>query len=277
MERATNFSFDCGQLAQKHHKIFASLLFRFILHVCNRRPTCLPPQRDIHTMSRGTTLFSCGSVGEFMPFVFFVFFFSSAFAIFKRNVAVAQTISALRTMQSILGVYINFFSFFIFILHRTDCPFNGLISGSSRPRRGLSPTAPPPLPSPLHPNRFSLLPFSPSVTHPPLTMRAHLPPHNVAHRSRGSQLQPNPPVACVNNFFSGLSHGAALIALCAKDALVPAQTRPISHCPTFLFLRGGTSRGGVPFTVSTVNVDTDIVLRVSCWFSQHNRLSRGSL
>lgn len=108
MELVTNFSFDCGQPAHKHRKNFASLLFffRFILHVCNRRPTCLPPQRDIHTMSRGTTLFSCGSVGEFMPFVFCVVFFffflllHPFFAILKRNVAAALTTGALGTTPS---------------------------------------------------------------------------------------------------------------------------------------------------------------------------------
>lgn len=99
-----------------------------------------------------------------------------------------------------------------------------------------------------------------------LTTRAHLPAHNVAHRSRGSQPQPNPPVACVNSFPARFSLTVALIALGAKRC-VSADTRLgplVTVLLSFFFCAAGTSRGGAAFTVSTVNVDTDIVPRVSC-------------
>lgn len=172
---------------ESRYNVYAHISFYLtvmLVYSPDRVLLCLSPwQRDLHTMSRGTTLFSCGTVGELSPLSAFMprclpFLLSFPFHAIKLHP---------------LEIYAGGLAPFLFFNTTSSPPHwrNGLTLQSpdkSKPQgqRPLTITvslfAPPPSLSLSH---FCL---SLSVTHPPLMIRAHLPPHNVAHRSHGSQL-----------------------------------------------------------------------------------------
>lgn len=93
----------------KHRELWFTS-FWFIVRLPHRPSPCLPPQRDIHTMSRGTTLFSCGTVGELMPFVFFCFSTILCFIFFAVN-------------DKFTALYERSYCFSSDDISTVDCPF----------------------------------------------------------------------------------------------------------------------------------------------------------
>lgn len=98
------FSFE-----HKHFDLlFPTLLF--ILYLPDRLRLFLPPQRDIHTMSRGTTLFSCGTVGELSPFITFFFLSAVHYSLpltYNKN-AFTENLDSIKASGKILLSYHNF-------------------------------------------------------------------------------------------------------------------------------------------------------------------------